>query len=189
MDPGCSNRPTDPRLRHPALNAADALPLDLRMDLLVDGELPEEDRRAFLRQLDHAEPGCWRDLAIRFLQRQTEKETAHALMAGGRLVPVELLAYQGFWARAARLAAPLSAHRRRAADRREHRPGHAYGLCTRASHECSVSTIQRPSPRRGRGEFQRRRRHGAFGPHRQWQRSSFSLVHRGWTNRQTHLDY
>lgn len=76
---------------HPASPRTAELPRDLCMDLLVDGELPEEDRRRFLLELDRgslckSDPQ-WRDLAIRFLQRQTEKQTAQALMAGGNLLP------------------------------------------------------------------------------------------------------
>jgi hypothetical protein len=64
----------------------DDLPLELQMDLLVDGELPEPRRRALLASLDD-QPGQWRTVALRFLQHQTEKQTVAALMAGGTLVP------------------------------------------------------------------------------------------------------
>jgi hypothetical protein len=64
----------------------DDLPLDLQMDLLVDGELPEPRRRALLASLD-GQPGQWRAVALRFLQHQTEKQTVSALMAGGQLIP------------------------------------------------------------------------------------------------------
>jgi len=100
MDFGRPNRPADPRLRHPALAPGKAAPLELRMELLVDGELPEAERRAFLRELDAAGDARWRDLAIRFLERQTEKETARTLMAGGRLIPMDALPQAGFWNRA-----------------------------------------------------------------------------------------
>jgi hypothetical protein len=66
------------------------LPWDLRLDLLVDGELPEEQRRTMLTSLDER-PGEWRSVGMRFLQRQTEKESVRKLMAGGRVVPVEML--------------------------------------------------------------------------------------------------
>jgi hypothetical protein len=65
----------------------DELPLDLQLDLLVDGELAEPRRRALLAALD-GQPGRWRAVGLRFLQHQTEKQTVGALMAGGRLVPV-----------------------------------------------------------------------------------------------------
>jgi len=68
------------------------MPMELQLDLLVDDELSEADRRHLLSQLDREPPGPWRDLAIRFLQRQVEKETVRKLMAGGTLVPVELTA-------------------------------------------------------------------------------------------------
>ncbi len=64
----------------------DDLPLDLQMDLLVDGELPEPRRRALLASMDD-QPGQWRTVALRFLQHQTEEQTVAALMAGGTLVP------------------------------------------------------------------------------------------------------
>ena len=64
----------------------DDLPLDLQMDMLVDGELPEPRRRALLASLD-GQPGQWRTVALRFLQHQTEKQTVSALMAGGQLIP------------------------------------------------------------------------------------------------------
>jgi hypothetical protein len=65
----------------------DDVPTDLLLDLLVDGELPEQRRRALLVSLD-GQPEQWRDLALRFLQQQTEKQTVQALVAGGNLVPV-----------------------------------------------------------------------------------------------------
>jgi hypothetical protein len=68
----------------------DPVPMDLRMDLLVDGELPDFQREQLLRLLDR-EPALWRGLAVRFLQRQTEKETVRKLMAGGALLPKEVV--------------------------------------------------------------------------------------------------
>lgn len=65
------------------------LPLELRLDLLVDQELPERERRELLLALDK-DPGRWRDLSIRFLERQVEHKSVRDLMAGGRLVPVEV---------------------------------------------------------------------------------------------------
>ena len=67
----------------------DDLPVDLQLDLLADGELPEAQRRELLERMDRA-PAQWRGLAIRFLQQQTEKQSVRALMAGGRVVPVEV---------------------------------------------------------------------------------------------------
>jgi hypothetical protein len=70
----------------------DEIPMELRLDLLVDGELPEADRGRLLLELESAAggpAGPWKDLAIRFLQRQVEKETVRKLMDGGTLMPVE----------------------------------------------------------------------------------------------------
>ena len=64
-------------------------PLELQMDLLVDGELPEGERAVLLRSMD-ARPGAWRELGVRFLRRQVEQETVKRLMAGGTLVEVEM---------------------------------------------------------------------------------------------------
>jgi hypothetical protein len=64
------------------------LPLDLQLDLLVDEELPEEVRVALLARLD-SEPGRWRELSIRFLQRQVERRSVQELMDGGRVLPVD----------------------------------------------------------------------------------------------------
>ena len=64
-------------------------PPDLQLDLLVDGELPEHPRRELLASFDR-QPAQWRILALRFLQRQTEKQSVRALMAGGSLLPVAI---------------------------------------------------------------------------------------------------
>jgi hypothetical protein len=64
------------------------LPLDLLLDLLVDEELPEDVRAALLARLD-SEPGRWRDLSIRFLQRQVERRSVRELMGDGHVVPVD----------------------------------------------------------------------------------------------------
>jgi hypothetical protein len=66
------------------------VPVEMELDLLVDGELAEERRRALLLAVER-EPARWRGVAMRFLQRQTEKESVRKLMAGGRLVPVEVM--------------------------------------------------------------------------------------------------
>jgi len=68
----------------------DAMPLDLRLDLLVDGELNDFQREQLLLQIDR-DPAQWRTLAIRFLQRQTEKESVRKLMAGSNLIPTEVV--------------------------------------------------------------------------------------------------
>lgn len=91
------------RLRLATPGEPETLPLDLQLDLLVDGELPETDRRHLLEELDRpaaalGEPR-WRDLAIRFLERQTEKQTTRALMAGNCILPAEFLAARRFWQR------------------------------------------------------------------------------------------
>jgi len=80
-----------PRPPHSAYRDAatgDNAPIELQLDLLVDGELPEDQRHTVLLAMErHA---TWRELALRFLQRQTEQETVRLLMTGGRVVPVDL---------------------------------------------------------------------------------------------------
>jgi hypothetical protein len=91
------------------------LPLDLQLDLLVDEELPEEQRRALLLSLD-GEPGRWRDLSIRFLERQVERKAIGQLIAGEAPLPVETATFEfraqsirhpGFFRRSTALAAGL----------------------------------------------------------------------------------
>ncbi len=53
-------------------------PEDPRFDLLVDGELPEPQRREFLRQLD-TEPGGWKLCALAFLEAQAWQQEAKAI--------------------------------------------------------------------------------------------------------------
>ncbi len=65
-------------------------PLAMQLDLLVDEELPEGERRDLLRQLDLA-PAHWRDLSLRFLERQVERKSVRDLMAGGHLLPNNML--------------------------------------------------------------------------------------------------
>ena len=75
----------------------DEVPVALQMDLLVDGELSEGQRAVLLRRMEAGGSGGneatvnaqWRELALRFLQGQVEKETVRQLMAGGTLVPVD----------------------------------------------------------------------------------------------------
>ncbi len=55
--------------------------LDMQIDLLVDNELPESDRKALIEKCEK-QNGCWRSLAIRFLERQTERRTVRDLIAG-----------------------------------------------------------------------------------------------------------
>ncbi len=78
------------------------MPVALQMDLLVDGELAEGQRAVLLRRLEmgggEQVSAEWRELALRFLQGQVEKETVQQLMAGGALVPVDFSAVDvGGW--------------------------------------------------------------------------------------------
>lgn len=57
----------------------DAMTLDLHVDLLVDGELTDQQRAALLRAAEQ-EPTRWRAIAMRFLARQTEKQAVRQLM-------------------------------------------------------------------------------------------------------------
>jgi len=57
------------------------LQLDLQFDLLVDNELPEDERRALLESCA-AQPDSWRTLATRFLQRQAERTAVRQLISG-----------------------------------------------------------------------------------------------------------
>ena len=86
--------PSPPYPSLPQREPAGQLPLDLQMDLLIDNELPEEGRRAVLQALDR-EPGengrRWRELALRFLQHQTERQGVRQLMAGGNLLPAQVI--------------------------------------------------------------------------------------------------
>ena len=72
------------------ISTPEELPRELQLDLLVDAELPENQRRALLQAMDQ-KPDEWRGLALRFLQRQVEKETVRELTAGGSLVPVDMM--------------------------------------------------------------------------------------------------
>lgn len=74
-------------------SASDNSPLDFRLDMLVDGELPEEQRRELLLTIDRQGDthGSWRSVALRFLQRQTEQQAVRQLMDGGTVVPVEFV--------------------------------------------------------------------------------------------------
>lgn len=57
------------------------LELDMQIDMLVDNELPESDRRMLIEKCEKR-AGYWRTLAIRFLERQTERRTVRDLIAG-----------------------------------------------------------------------------------------------------------
>lgn len=57
------------------------LELDMQIDMLVDNELPEPDRKALLEKCEKQSTG-WRKVAIRFLERQTEHKTVRDLIAG-----------------------------------------------------------------------------------------------------------
>lgn len=59
---------------------------EAELDLLVDAELPEERRRELLRQIATS-PNGWRNLAIRFLQRQVEKQASRELLYGSSAMP------------------------------------------------------------------------------------------------------
>jgi hypothetical protein len=65
------------------------LPLDMQLDLLVDEELAEDARSLLLARME-MEPGQWRELALRFLQRQVERRAARELIAGGRVANVDV---------------------------------------------------------------------------------------------------
>ena len=91
--------------RSDAADGHEELPVELQVDLLVDGELDEENRRMLLRRMEelgsHAAVG-WRELALRFVERQVEKESVKQLMQGGRVVPVEFMppvVKRGMWRR------------------------------------------------------------------------------------------
>lgn len=58
-------------------------------DLLVDGELPEEARREFLRRLDHS-PDGWRRLALTFLEAQAWRRSMGELLAPQRAASASL---------------------------------------------------------------------------------------------------
>jgi hypothetical protein len=51
---------------------------DFRLDLLVDGELSEENRRQLLTSLEN-EPGGWRRCALAFLESQCWKQSLDKL--------------------------------------------------------------------------------------------------------------
>lgn len=72
------------------IQTPEEMPRELQLDLLVDAELPEQQRSALLKAMDER-PEEWRELALRFLQRQVEKETVRELTAGGSLVPVDMM--------------------------------------------------------------------------------------------------
>jgi hypothetical protein len=63
----------------------------MRLDLLVDGELAGDQRADLVRQVGQEPTSLSRDVAVRFLEHQTERQTVRQLMAGGRVVPVELV--------------------------------------------------------------------------------------------------
>ena len=79
-------------MREPvSVHSTERMPMELQLDLLVDGELAEDQRKALLLRLNDEPPGPWRDLGVRFLQRQMEREGVRQLMAGGSVVPATLL--------------------------------------------------------------------------------------------------
>jgi len=64
-----------------------ALPMELQLDLLVDGELSDADRRRLLSQLEReavGAPGPWRDLAIRKRRTEVDAQLGPAVEIGRR---------------------------------------------------------------------------------------------------------
>ena len=58
----------------------DGMPSDeAELDALVDDELDDDRRRAFLQRMER-EPAGWRRVALRFLQRQVERRVVRDLM-------------------------------------------------------------------------------------------------------------
>jgi len=80
-------------------NGENDLPVELQLDLLVDGELDEATRAKLLTQLEAVYRSAdrprnaadWRALALRFLERQTEKQTVRTMMEGGAVVSQDVL--------------------------------------------------------------------------------------------------
>jgi hypothetical protein len=64
----------------------DEMPVELKLELLVDAELPEEERRELLLALDR-EPARWRELSMRFLERQVEKQAAREWIGTAEMQP------------------------------------------------------------------------------------------------------
>jgi hypothetical protein len=87
--------------------------MDLYLDLLVDDELPEEKRAEVLRGMTDGE---WRELSLRFLQRQVEKKSVRELMAGEarrreQFIETPAVAGRiggGWWTGATKLAAVIA---------------------------------------------------------------------------------
>lgn len=75
-------------LNQPAKSLMDSpMELEMQIDLLVDEELAETQRQELLRHLER-QPGLWRSLSIRFLERQTEKRTARHILISATPLPV-----------------------------------------------------------------------------------------------------
>jgi len=70
---------------------------DQRFDLLVDGELPESDRRNLLMTLDDL-PGGWRRCALAFLEAQSWKAELGAIReeSTGQTPPARAIRRRGF---------------------------------------------------------------------------------------------
>jgi hypothetical protein len=64
----------------------DEMPVELKLEMLVDAELPEVERRELLLALDR-EPGRWRELSMRFLERQVEKQAARQWIGTAAISP------------------------------------------------------------------------------------------------------
>src|SRR5579864_3893352 len=62
-------------------------PDDRRLDRLVDGELPENERRELLARLE-IEPNGWRRCALAFLESQSWRQTFAAVVAPAANVTV-----------------------------------------------------------------------------------------------------
>lgn len=77
---------------------------DLQLDLLVDDELPETQRAALLSNLG---PQGWRELAIRFLQRQVEHKSVRQLVSPPMAEPAPALPFPRQQWRLWRIAAAL----------------------------------------------------------------------------------
>jgi hypothetical protein len=58
--------------------------MEMKLEMLVDDELPEQDRAAMLRGMSEAE---WKELSLRFLQRQVERKGVRQLIDAGSVYP------------------------------------------------------------------------------------------------------
>ncbi|HEV8059755.1 MAG TPA: hypothetical protein VGP68_07770 [Gemmataceae bacterium] len=85
-----------------------AFAIDGQIDRLVDGELPDADRRALIQRFE-TEPDGWRRCALAFLEAQSWREalipatTAEPNLPPARVIPSRRTSYR--WREAARLTA------------------------------------------------------------------------------------